>query len=74
MDLEGIMLSEISQIEKNIWFHLFVEYKNKTKQKEQNTIQLIDTEKWLVVTKGERNRQGQGEGEGDCWTTVMYIW
>ena len=31
MDLEGIMLSEISQVEKDKYykFHLFVEYKNK---------------------------------------------
>ena len=38
MDLEGIMLSEISQIGKYIvWFYLYVEYKSKineqTKQK-----------------------------------------
>ena len=49
--------------DKNQRFHSYVQYKNKEKMKEQNSIRLKDTEKWLVVTKG-----------GGCWTTVMYTW
>ena len=45
-DLEGIMLSEISQRKTNtIRFHLYVEYKK------QNN--LLNTENNLVVTKAE---------------------
>ena len=45
MDLEGIMLSEISQAEKAkyIWFHLYVESKNKINEQHSKTVTDIDT-------------------------------
>lgn len=54
MDLEGIMINEISQIKTNtLGFHLFVESENKTS--EQITIErnrYINMENKLVVAKG----------------------
>ena len=57
MDLEIIILSEVSQAEKNqviMWYHLYMESKN------NNTGELIwkteansQTENTLMVTKGE---------------------
>lgn len=56
-------------------FHLFVEHRNKAKQKQQNSMRLINSEKWLVVTKGKGNGQAVGgRGGRDIWNTVMYIW
>ena len=44
MDLENIMLSEISQRNTNtVGFHLYVDYKN-TKMNKQNKNRLIETE------------------------------
>lgn len=43
MDLEGLILSEISQIEKDKYFHLYVELKR---------AKLIESEKRVVVTRG----------------------
>lgn len=45
--------------------HLFVEYKDKVKQNEQNSMGLIDTEKWLVLTKEEGLGWVGVEGEGN---------
>ena len=60
MDLEGIILSEISQTKTNTrLFHLYVESK-KQKMNKQNRNRLIDTENKLVVSRGER---GWGMGE-----------
>ena len=60
MDLEGIMLSEISQTEKDtVWYHLYVESKkynklvNTTKKR-----RLTDTENKLMVTSGKREGGG----------------
>ena len=57
MDLEGIMLSEISQRKANtVGFHLYVESKIQNKEKnirKQN--RLVDTENKQVVTRGERS-------------------
>ena len=59
MDLEGIMLSEISQRKTNtLWYHLCMESK-KTKQK--NT--LMDTENKQVVAREEEG-EGSETGEG----------
>ena len=61
MDLENIMLSEISQRKTNtIWFHLYVESK-KTKQmnvytKTEADSQINETHYWLAV--------GREKGEG----------
>ena len=50
MELEGIMLSKLSQTKTNtIWFHLYVAFK-KTKQKTK----IIDTGNRLMVTKAGR--------------------
>ena len=52
MDIEGIVLNEISQIKTNtMWFHLYVESKNKEKVNKEN--------KWL----GARGEGGRELGE-----------
>ena len=51
MNLEGIMLSEISQRKTNTYDFTHVESKKKTKQINKN--KLTDTENRLVVTRGE---------------------
>ena len=56
-----------------IWIHLFVEYKNKAKQNEQSNSRLIDTEKWLVVPKGEGLGRVGSEGEGDQGEQIFFI-
>ena len=46
MDLEGIMLSEISQTEKDkdtVWYHLYVDCKK---------AELVETESRMVVARG----------------------
>ena len=56
MDLDGIMLSEISQRKiSTIRFHLYVESKKQSKQTKQSRNRLIDTENKLVSTRGEGN-------------------
>ena len=58
-NLEDIMLSEISQRNKNtVWFHFYVE--SKTKQNK-----LIDAENRLVVIGGEGGWGVDDMGEGD---------
>ena len=66
-DVEGIMLSEISQTKKNIvvWYYLYVDSKklNKLVNIIKNT--LLDTEKKLLVTSGERKGgEGQDKSRG----------
>ena len=61
MELEGIMLSEISQAEKDKYQMIsYVEYKNKGKLKEQNSSRITESKNGLTVTKGK------GTGE-DVW-------
>ena len=49
MELEGIMLSEISQGKKNtLCYHLYAEYKERNR--------LTDIENKLVVTSGEKEK------------------
>ena len=66
-DLEGIMLSEISQVEKDKYkcFHSFVESKNQEKQKEQNSSRLTDMEKGTSGYQSEGVGKVGREGEGD---------
>ena len=55
MELESIMLSEISQAEKDkyqMYFHSYVEYKNKGKLKEQNSSRITEPRNGLTVSKG----------------------
>ena len=62
MDLEGIRVTEISQMRKTntVLSHFYVESKTKTKtkknpkSKKQKTNKLTDTETRLVVTRGGR--------------------
>ena len=57
IDLEGIMLSEISQRKTNtVWYHVYVELENKTSDYKGN--RLIENK--LLVTSGERER-GRGK-------------
>ena len=61
MDLEIIILSEVSQRKTNIiWHHLYVESKkndtNETYLKNRNRLTNIENE--LMVAKGERDREG----------------
>ena len=54
MELEGSMLSEISQRKTNtVWSHLYVESKKQNEQTKQNENRLIDTDKKLVPARGE---------------------
>ena len=67
LDLEGIMLSEISQVEKDKCqrFPSFLEYNNEAKLKEQNGSRLRDSMNKLVVTKEEGCGRACGVVEGD---------
>ena len=60
MDLEIIILSEVSQRKTNIiWYHLYVGSKKWYKWTDlQNRNRLIDIENKLMVTKGERRGWG----------------
>ena len=53
MNLEGIILSDISQTEKDkyVWYHLYVESKNKKK------FNLIETERGIMVPRDEGVRE-----------------
>ena len=53
MNLEGIMLSEISQRKTNTYDFTHVESKKKNKTNKINKNKLTDTENRLVVTRGE---------------------
>ena len=62
MDLEGIMLSEISQRKTNsVWYHLYVESK-KYNELVNITNRLTDTESKQVVTSGGGGRGKTGVG------------
>ena len=56
MDLEMIILSEVSQTKTNIiWYHLYVESKkNDTNELIQNRNRPTDVENKLMVAEGER--------------------
>ena len=56
MDLEIVILSEVSQRKKNIiWYRLYVEFKKRHKWTYlQNRKKLTDTENKFRITKGER--------------------
>ena len=57
MDLEGIMISEISQRKTNtIWSHLYVDPK---KQRNKTKWQQIDTQKKYVLVRGEEFGEGK---------------
>ena len=57
MDLEGIMISEISQRKTNtIWSHLYVDSK---KQRNKTKWQQIDTQKKYVLVRGEEFGEGK---------------
>ena len=61
MDLEGIMLREISQKQKNKYCTIsYVE--SKKQMNKQNRNRLLDTESKLVVARGE----GGGEKRKKC--------
>ena len=56
-----IILSEVSQRKTNItWYHLYVESKKMIQINYlQNRNRLTDIENKLMITKGERGREGQ---------------
>ena len=61
MDLENVVISEISQRKTNtVRYHFYVESKKQYKwMYTQNRNGLTDIETKLVVTKGGRERQGK---------------
>ena len=60
MDLKMIILSEVSQITTNIWYHICIESKRWYKWPYlQNRNRLIAIENKLMVTKG--NSEGEGK-------------
>ena len=53
MDLEGIMLSEITQRKTNtVWSHLYVESEKNKKQKTPNQTQKKRSDLWLPEAEG----------------------
>ena len=76
MELESVMLSEISQAEKDIWFHSYVEFeklnrspwgkgwgRNSFKQRGRQThIRLLNTENKLRIDGGGRGEGKLGDG------------
>ena len=60
MDLENIILREVSKTEVNIiWYHLYMETKNWYQWTYlQNRNRPTDSENNIMVTKGERVRGG----------------
>ena len=77
MDLEIIILSEVSQTKTNIWHHLYVESNFKKWYKWtylQNRNRLTDIENKLMVTKGETGGGGGINQElGMNIHTLLYI-
>ena len=67
MDLEGIMLSEISQRKINtVWYHLYVESKKYNKLVNiKKRSRLTDIENKLMITSGEREGGRGNIGIGD---------
>ena len=55
MDLENIMLSEVSQIEKDktIWNHIYAESKNKTNESIYKAETGKENKLWLIKGKGK---------------------
>ena len=65
LDLESIMHSEIRQKEKDtLFYHLYMESKNKNECIQQNSNGLTDIENKFGVTSGEREL---GRGEIGVW-------
>lgn len=64
MDLEGIVLREINQSEKDktVRLHSHVEYKTKQKQTKQNKNKLIDTD-----NRREEGEMYDAKGKADFW-------
>ena len=74
MELEGIMLSEISQAEKDKYqmISFIFGVNNEAKLKEQNSSRLTDSKKGLVVTKGKGCEKAVGkDGEGELWGIMI---
>ena len=62
MDMEGIMLSEISQRKTNtVWYHLYVESKKYNKL--VNIIKTKQTHRYREETRGYQWGEGRGEGQ-----------
>ena len=60
MDLEGIMLSEVSQTKTNaVWYHLYV--KSKKQNKLVNITQKKQTHRYREQTSGYQWEEGMGE-------------
>ena len=67
MDLEGIMINEVSQTEINtIWSHLYVEpRKNQWHQTHLKRDQICSYQKWEVGEEG---------GAGGGWSKGTHFW
>ena len=64
MELEGIMLSEISQVEKDKYqmISLMCNIRTKKKLKEQNSSRITEPKNGLTVTKGKGTGKDGWEG------------
>ena len=58
MNLEGILLSEVSETEKtsNVWFHLYMESKKQNEWTNKIEIRISVIKKNLVADRGEGRR------------------
>ena len=75
MDLETVILSEVSQRKTNIaWYHLYVESNKRYKWTYlQIRNRITDVEDKLTVTKGKRGRGGINWEIGIDIYTLLYI-
>ena len=80
MELECIMLSEISQVENDKYQMIsrIVEYKNKEKVKEPNSSRITELKNGLTVTKGKGTREdgweGRDKGEQGALGLAYIMW
>ena len=75
MDLDNIMLSEVSQTN-NTWYHLYVESKKQYKWIYiQNRNRNTDIENKLIVSQGESEgeREKLRAWDEQIWTTIHKI-
>ena len=73
MDLEIIILSEVSQTETNTIYCLYVESKKIIQMNLQNRNSITDVENKLMVTGGEGRWGGEGRDKLGDWDWHIHI-